>query len=87
MDRANRGSGPGHRQVRVLSVVVDHQRCVGNAQCVNLAPGVFRHNENVQSEVINSAGAPEAIVLKAARFCPTSAIRVEDAATGAVLFP
>ncbi len=72
---------------RALRTTVDHGRCVGNAQCVNLAPGMFRHNENVQSEVYDPAGAPEAVVLKAARFCPTSAIRVEDAATGEVLFP
>ncbi len=72
---------------RALRVTVDHRCCVGNAQCVNLAPAVFRHNENVQSEVIDPAGAPEAVILKAARFCPTSAIRVEDATTGDVLFP
>jgi ferredoxin len=72
---------------RTLRITVDHRFCVGNAQCVNLAPAVFRHNENVQSEVFDPAGAPEAAVLKAARFCPTSAIRVEDANTGEVLFP
>ena len=72
---------------RLLKITVDHRYCVGNAQCVGLAPAVFRHNDAVQSEVVNPAGAPEAVVLKAARFCPTSAIRVEDAATGEVLFP
>ncbi|MCC7133887.1 MAG: ferredoxin [Gemmatimonadales bacterium] len=73
--------------MRRLTITVDSQRCVGNAQCLNLAPGVFRHNEQVQSEVHDPAGAPEALVLKAARFCPTSAIRVVDATTGDVLFP
>lgn len=72
---------------RALRIVVDHRSCVGNAQCLNLAPGVFRHNANLQSEVIDPAGAPEAVILKAARFCPTGAIRVEDAGTGEVLFP
>lgn len=72
---------------RALRITVDHGLCVGNAQCVNLAPGVFRHNDNVQSEVVDAAAAPEAVVLKAARYCPTGAIRVEDAATGEVLFP
>lgn len=70
-----------------LRIVVDHTRCVGNAQCVTLAPAVFRHNANVQSEVADPAGAPVDVVLKAARLCPTSAIRVEDAATGTLLFP
>ena len=72
---------------RRLEITVDHQLCVGNAQCVGIAPSVFRHNEAVQSEVVDPAGAPEALVLKAARFCPTSAIRVADADTGEVLFP
>jgi ferredoxin len=72
---------------RQLRITVDQGACVGNAQCVTLAPGVFRHNANVQSEVVDPAGAPEAVVLKAARFCPTSAIRVEDAVTGEILFP
>ncbi len=72
---------------RVLRITVDHRSCVGNAQCVNLAPAAFRHNDNGQSEVIDPAGAPEAVILKAARVCPTSAIRVEDATTGDVLFP
>ena len=30
----------------------------GNGQCVFLAPEVFRHNENRQSEVVDPAGAP-----------------------------
>ena len=42
---------------------------------------------DVQSEVHNPAGAPEHVILRAARLCPTSAIRVEVAGTGEVLFP
>ena len=52
-----------------------------------LAPEVFRHNANRQSEVIDPAGAPEEGVLKAAGFCPTGAISVSDAQTGELLFP
>ncbi|MEZ4456914.1 MAG: hypothetical protein R2882_10250 [Gemmatimonadales bacterium] len=40
----------------------------------------------MQSVVRDPSGAPEALVLKAARFCPTGAIRVADAA-GRLLFP
>ena len=72
---------------RALRVIVDHRYCVGNAQCLTLAPGVFRHNAQRQSEAIYPAGAVEEVILKAARFCPTSAIRVEDADTGQTLFP
>jgi ferredoxin len=55
--------------------------------CVATASGVFRHNENRQSTVIDPAGAPAETVLEAASNCPVSAIRVEDADTGQVLFP
>jgi len=70
-----------------LRITVDHRLCVGNAQCVALAPGAFRHNDQRQSEVVDPAGAPESTILKAARYCPTGAIRVENAATGQQLFP
>ena len=56
-----------------LRVTVDHAFCVGNAQCVGLAPGVFRHNENRQSEVIDPRRSEE-LILKAASYCPTGAI-------------
>jgi ferredoxin len=72
---------------RTLAITVDHTLCVGNAQCVQLAPLVFRHNDEGQSTVVDAAGASEAVVLKAARFCPTGAIRVVDAETGDELFP
>ena len=72
---------------RALRITVDHELCVGNAQCVRVAPVVFRHNDDVQSEVVDPAGAPEHAVLSAARLCPTNAIRVEDTTTGEVLFP
>jgi ferredoxin len=72
---------------RELRITVDHGLCMGNGQCVFLAPEVFRHNENRQSEVIDPAGAPEETILRAGGFCPTGAISVEDARTGERLFP
>jgi ferredoxin len=70
-----------------LRITVDHGLCVGNAQCVGLAPAVFRHNENRQSEVVDPAAAPAELILKAAGYCPTGAIEVVDAETGEILFP
>ena len=70
-----------------LRVTVDHGLCVGNAQCVGLAPAVFRHNDNRQSEVVDPDGAPAGLILKAANYSPTGAIEVADAETGEVLFP
>jgi ferredoxin len=72
---------------RELRITVDHGVCMGNGQCVALAPEVFRHNGDRQSEVVDPAGAPENVVLQAAGYCPTGAITVVDARTGEVLFP
>jgi ferredoxin len=70
-----------------LEIRVDHGLCVGNAQCVGLAPNVFRHNDNRQSEVVDPAGAPDELILKAAGYCPTGAIEVLDTDTGERLYP
>jgi len=72
---------------RRLTITVDHLHCVGNGMCLATAPAVFAHNEERQSVVVGPAGAPEEVVLRAAASCPTGAIRVEDAATGKVVFP
>jgi ferredoxin len=72
---------------RRLRVWVDHGACVGNGTCLTIAPRVFVHNADRQSEVADPAGEPEAKVLEAAENCPVSAIRVEDADTGERLFP
>ena len=72
---------------RELRITVDHGVCMGNGQCVALAPEVFRHNDDRQSEVVDPAGAPEDVVLQAAGFCPTGAITVVDARSGETLFP
>lgn len=65
--------------VRRLHVTVDHDLCVGNGTCLRIAPGVFRHNENRQSEVIDLGGASEHVILEAAANCPVGAIRVDPA--------
>jgi ferredoxin len=70
-----------------LRVTVDHDLCVGNGQCVFVAPDVFRHNENRQSEAVDPDAAPVDLVLEAASLCPTGAITVSDADTDARLFP
>jgi ferredoxin len=72
---------------RELGITVDHGVCMGNGQCVALAPEVFQHNDDRQSEVVDPAGAPEDVVLQAAGFCPTGAITVVDARSGETLFP
>jgi ferredoxin len=72
---------------RKLRITVDHNVCVGNAMCENFAPNTFELNEERQSVVKNPDGDPEELILEAAENCPVSAILVEDAETGDVVFP
>jgi ferredoxin len=72
---------------RTLRVWVDHGACVGNGTCLTIAPAVFVHNADRQSEVADPAGDSAARILEAAESCPVSAIHVEDAASGERLFP
>lgn len=69
-----------------LKITVDHNKCVGNAMCEQYAPNVFALNDERQSYVKNPEGDPVASILEAAENCPVSAITVEDADTGEVLF-
>jgi ferredoxin len=72
---------------RKVKVWVDPQVCVGNAMCENIAPHVFRLNDNRQSEAVDPNGDSVEKILEAAENCPVSAIFVEDAETGERLFP
>jgi ferredoxin len=70
-----------------LKTTVDKSRCISSGDCVETAPGVFRFDEIEKSEVHNQAGAPDKVILTAARGCPAKAITVVDEETGAQLFP
>jgi len=72
---------------RRLVVWVDHGACVGNGTCLTIAPRVFMHNADRQSEVANPGGDSASTILRAAENCPVSAIHVEDAVSGERLFP
>jgi ferredoxin len=66
---------------------IDLLTCVGFAECMKTAPGVFRLDEFMnQSTVVDANGADEDTVLQAAQACPVSAISLYDAATGAKVF-
>jgi len=57
-------------------VFVDHDLCVGNGTCLIVAPLVFAHNADRQSEVIDPMGSSEAVIRTAAERCPVGAIRI-----------
>lgn len=65
-----------------LHIEVDHDRCVGNAMCLDFAPGVFELDARRQAEVVDPEGDALEDILVAAGNCPTTAISVRDAVTG-----
>ncbi len=69
-----------------LKITVDHNKCVGNAMCEQYAPNVFGLNDLRQSYVKDPGGDPLENIMEAAENCPVSAIKVENADTGEVLF-
>src|SRR5215469_5348374 len=76
-----------HCGVMPMRIVVDLNRCLGYAQCVFLAPDVFRLNgEEALMYDPNPDDTKRLRVLRAAAACPVQAIvvdRVDDSKTGA----
>lgn len=62
-----------------IEVEVDPELCVGSGDCTRVAPAAFRLDEveGVSSPVPGGSAATDlAVLLQAARGCPTQAIRV-----------
>jgi len=70
-----------------LKTTVDKNKCIASGDCVETAPAVFRLDAGGKSEVHNQTGAPDAVIVAAARGCPAKAIIVVDEETGVQLFP
>lgn len=70
-----------------LKTTVNKDRCIASGDCVETAPGVFRFDSEDKSEVYNPTGAPDNVILAAARACPAKAIIVVDEETGTQLYP
>ncbi len=63
-----------------MRIVVDRDRCEGNARCVRLAPTVFRTDEQDRLEVLQPEPGPElrtAVEAAVAR-CPRQALMIDD---------
>jgi ferredoxin len=63
-----------------MRIVVRHELCEGNAECMKAAPAVFRVNEDDQVEVL-LAEPPETLrasVELAVRRCPRRALALEE---------
>jgi ferredoxin len=61
-------------------VVVDHDRCEGNARCVQLAPTVFRTDEEDRLHllVVEPGEELRAAVESAVARCPRQALMIEE---------
>jgi ferredoxin len=57
---------------------IDRGLCTGYAECVGLAPEVFRLGEDNVSMVVDPEGAADERSLDAARACPVDAITLVD---------
>lgn len=64
-------------------VELDVDSCTGYGSCVQLSPDVFALVDGLARTRVAVTDDPS--VLEAADMCPLSAIRVVDAATGAVV--
>jgi ferredoxin len=70
-----------------LKTTVDKIKCISSEDCVQTAPGVFQLDDDGKSEVYNETGAPDNVIMTAARGCPAKAIKVVDEDSGAQLYP
>jgi ferredoxin len=70
-----------------LNTTVNKTKCIASGDCVEMAPGVFQLDDAEKSEVYNQTGAPDSVILAAARACPAKAIIVVDEESGTQLFP
>jgi ferredoxin len=61
-----------------MRIEVDPDLCIGSANCVHLAKGVFvLDDEDIAAVADPTAADPEAI-RRAAHSCPTAAITIEE---------
>jgi len=70
-----------------LEITIDRDKCSGEGVCVDIAPEVFRLDDEDTAEVIDPVGAARDIVIDAAQSCPQSAITVVEIGTGEQLVP
>lgn len=59
-------------------VEVDQMTCVGSANCVAVAEGVFQLNDEEKAEVVDPTAQPIDALREAEKQCPVAAITVEE---------
>ena len=68
------------RVVKASGVVVriDPRRCIANAKCTTVAPGVYVLDEETGVAMLEDTDAPVQQLFAGARACPTQAITIEQ---------
>jgi ferredoxin len=61
-----------------VRVEVDHDLCIGSANCVDVAKGAFKLNDENQAEVDDPTAQPIDVLREAEKQCPVAAILVEE---------
>lgn len=69
-----------------MKVRVDRDVCMGAANCVAIAPSVFKLDESKTAVVLDPTTVAEDALWEAAEACPVAAIILEDEA-GKQLYP
>jgi ferredoxin len=69
-----------------MKVKLDRDLCTGVANCVVIAPDVFKLDDEGKAVVINPNGADKDTLVEAASNCPVEAITIEDD-NGEQLYP
>jgi ferredoxin len=70
-----------------FKIVLDRDKCMGDGNCVDLAPETFGIDEDDRSYVIDPQGNWAEYVIRAAKECPADAISLYDAETGKRIWP
>ncbi len=68
-------------------IVLNREICIGDGNCMDLAPETFGVDEDAKSYVIDVDGNWPEYLLKAAKNCPADAITLFNADTGEQVWP
>jgi ferredoxin len=63
-----------------MKIRIDKARCVGNARCAAIAPGLYPLDDDgyIATETIDVPAGSESAARRAARACPERIIHIED---------
>jgi ferredoxin len=61
-----------------MQIRIRRNDCCGNAECTQIAPGVFALDSKNKSTVLDPDAAPVETLIEAAESCPCQAIEILD---------